>query len=112
VIYVGIDWAEAHQDVCAVDEAGEIVMRMRIADCLGGVAQLDAALAERAASATEVVIGIETDRGLLVQALVAAGVEQAAAEPCLPFFIEWGKETPFPGQAPVSHRTRFSHGSN
>ena len=81
MIYVGIDWAEAHHDVCAVDEAGELVLRMRIADGLDGVAQLHAALAERAATATEVVIGIETDRGLLVQALVAAGYELYAINP-------------------------------
>ena len=28
-----------------------------------------------------------------------AGIEQAAAEPSLPFVIEWGAETPFPGAA-------------
>ena len=28
-----------------------------------------------------------------------AGIEQAAAEPALPFVIEWGAETPFPGAA-------------
>ena len=33
-----------------------------------------------------------------------AGVEQAAAEPSLPFFIEWGQGTPLPGRAPVTHR--------
>ncbi len=33
----------------------------------------------------------------------SAGVEQAAAEHSLPFFIEWGAGTPFPGRAPVSH---------
>ena len=33
-----------------------------------------------------------------------AGLEQASAEPSLPFFIEWAEGTPFPGQAPVSHR--------
>lgn len=27
-----------------------------------------------------------------------AGVEQAAAEPCLPFFIEWASGTPLPGR--------------
>jgi hypothetical protein len=32
-----------------------------------------------------------------------AGVEQAAAQPMLPFFIEWGRETPLPGSAPVAH---------
>jgi hypothetical protein len=33
-----------------------------------------------------------------------AGVEQAAAEPSLPFFIEWDAATPFPGDTPVTHR--------
>lgn len=32
-----------------------------------------------------------------------AGLEQAAAEPYLPFFIEWDPESPFPGRTPVSH---------
>jgi hypothetical protein len=34
-----------------------------------------------------------------------AGIEQASAEPCLPFFIEWGEDTPFPGSAPATHRS-------
>jgi hypothetical protein len=33
-----------------------------------------------------------------------AGVDQAAAEPSLPFFIEWDAKTPFPGRAAVRHR--------
>ena len=33
-----------------------------------------------------------------------AGVEHAAAEPALPFFIEWGDGTPLPGRAAVTHR--------
>ena len=32
-----------------------------------------------------------------------AGVEAAAAEPSLPFFVEWGEGTPLPGRAPVAH---------
>jgi Glyoxalase-like domain len=32
-----------------------------------------------------------------------AGLEQAIAEPPLPFFIEWADGTPFPGRAAVSH---------
>jgi hypothetical protein len=32
-----------------------------------------------------------------------AGIEQAAAEPSLPFFLEWGGGTPFPGRAAVTH---------
>jgi hypothetical protein len=34
----------------------------------------------------------------------SAGIEQAAAEPTLPFFIEWGQGTPFPGNIRAAHR--------
>jgi hypothetical protein len=33
----------------------------------------------------------------------SAGIEQAAAEPTLPFFIEWAPGSPHPGRAPVVH---------
>ena len=33
-----------------------------------------------------------------------AGMEEAAADGSLPFFIEWGAGTPFPGHALVKHR--------
>jgi hypothetical protein len=33
-----------------------------------------------------------------------AGIEQAAKEPSLPFFIEWAPGTPFPGGTPARHR--------
>ena len=32
-----------------------------------------------------------------------AGFEEAAAEPTLPFFVEWGPGTPLPSRAPVTH---------
>jgi len=32
-----------------------------------------------------------------------AGVEEAAAEPALPFFVEWGEGTPLPGSAEIEH---------
>jgi Glyoxalase-like domain len=32
-----------------------------------------------------------------------AGIEEATAEPSLPFFVEWGDGTPHPGRAPVTH---------
>jgi Glyoxalase-like domain len=32
-----------------------------------------------------------------------AGVEQAAAEPSLPLFVEWGEGTPLPGGTPATH---------
>jgi Glyoxalase-like domain len=33
-----------------------------------------------------------------------AGIERAATEPSLPFFIEWGHGTPLPGRATATHR--------
>ena len=33
-----------------------------------------------------------------------AGIEQAAAQPSLPFFIEWGHGTALPGRATATHR--------
>ena len=32
-----------------------------------------------------------------------AGVEEAIAEPSLPFLVEWGVGTPLPGRAPITH---------
>jgi Glyoxalase-like domain len=32
-----------------------------------------------------------------------AGVQEAAAEPALPFFVEWGEGTPLPGRTEVEH---------
>ena len=32
-----------------------------------------------------------------------AGIEQAVAEPSLPFLVEWGEGTPHPGRAAVEH---------
>jgi hypothetical protein len=36
-----------------------------------------------------------------------AGIEQAAAEPCLPFFIEWAPGTRLPGDGGVARLTRL-----
>jgi transposase len=80
-IYVGIDWAEAHHDICVLDEMGTVVAKRRIAEGLEGVGQLHALLADHAAEPNQVVIGIETDRGLLVGALLAAGYQVYAINP-------------------------------
>jgi transposase len=81
VIYVGIDWAEVHHDVCVLAEAGEVLARRRIPDGIEGVRQLHAMVAGHAERPEEVVVGIETDRGLLVGALVAAAYEVYAINP-------------------------------
>jgi transposase len=81
VIFVGIDWAERHHDVCVLDEGGAVLAKGRVPDGLDGLARLHAMLASHAEEPAEVVVGIETDRGLLVGALVATGYLVYAVNP-------------------------------
>jgi transposase len=75
-LYVGDDWAEDHHDIEVMDEAGKVLARRRLPEGVTGIAQLHrlvgAHLGEDADEA-EVVVGIETDRGPWVAALLAAG---------------------------------------
>jgi hypothetical protein len=81
VLLVGIDWAERHHDVCVMAADGQVLAGERIADGVAGVARLHELIAERASEPAEVAVGIETDRGLLVGALVAAGYQVFAVNP-------------------------------
>ena len=81
MIFVGIDWAEAHHDVCVLDTEGEVLATCRIPEGLEGVSRLHALLGEHAEQPDDVVVGIETDRGLLVTALLGAGYAVHAVNP-------------------------------
>jgi transposase len=81
VIFVGIDWAEAHHDVCVLDGDGAVLAKGRVPDSMEGVGRLHAIVAEHAEEPADVLVGIETDRGLLVGALVAAGYSVYAVNP-------------------------------
>ena len=81
MLLVGIDWAERHHDVCVMAADGQVLAVERIADGMAGVARLHQLIAAHASEPAEVVVGIETDRGLLVGALVAAGYEVIAVNP-------------------------------
>jgi hypothetical protein len=71
----------AHHDICIIDEAGKVLAKRQVPEALEGVSQLHALVAAHAKDPSEVVIGIETDRGLFVQALVAAGCQVDAINP-------------------------------
>jgi transposase len=81
MVFVGIDWAEAHHDICVVDEEGHVLGKRRVPEGLEGVGKLHALIAEHAEDPANVVVGIETDRGLLVGSLVAAGYQVYAINP-------------------------------
>jgi transposase len=81
LVYLGIDWAEAHHDVCLMDEGGTRLAGTRVPDGLEGLRRIHELVAGHTDSAENVVVGIETDRGLLVQGLVAAGYQVYAVNP-------------------------------
>ena len=81
MLFVGDDWAEDHHDVHLMDESGVQLARRRLPEGLGGIGAFHALVAEHADAPDGVVIGIETERGLWVQALVAAGYQVYAINP-------------------------------
>ncbi len=81
MVFLGVDWAEEHHDVCMLDEQGKVLARAQVANSVHGVARIHALVAEHSEESGEVVVGIETDRGLLVQALLAAGYQIYAINP-------------------------------
>jgi transposase len=81
MIFVGDDWAEAHHDVCVLDEHGRLLVKRRLPEGLAGMTALHELLAEHAHDPAEVVIGIETERGLWVDALIGAGYVVYAINP-------------------------------
>ena len=81
MIFVGDDWAEAHHDVYLMDEAGKRLASRRLPEGLAGIGQLHELIAGQVEEPDQVVVGIETDRGLWVSALTAAGYQVYAINP-------------------------------
>ena len=81
MIFVGVDWAEAHHDVYVEDSGGKRLGRARLPEGVDGIARFHDLVAPHVDEPIEVVVGIETDRGLFVAALVAAGYQVYAVNP-------------------------------
>ena len=85
MLFVGDDWAEDHHDIEVQDEEGRRLARARLPEGIAGLARLHELIAahltdedvdpETGFVAQSVVVGIETDRGTWVSALVAAGYQ-------------------------------------
>jgi len=84
-LFVGDDWAEDHHDVELMDEAGRVLARRRLPEGVAGMARLHEMVGEQLGGdlEAEVVVGIETDRGPWVAALVAAGYAVFGVNPLL-----------------------------
>jgi hypothetical protein len=86
VLFVGNDWAEDHHDVEVQDGQGRRLGKTRLPEGVAGIAGLHALIGQFAdpddeAGPAQVLVGIETDRGPWVAALVAAGYRVFAINP-------------------------------
>jgi len=84
LLFVGDDWSEDRHDVEIQDEVGRRLARARLAEGIAGITRLHELIAERLGEDGEpgrVVVGIETDRGPWVRALVAAGYQVYPVNP-------------------------------
>jgi transposase len=83
LLLVGDDWAEDHHDVEVQDETGRRLSKARLPEGIAGIARLHAMIGRHVDDdePVEVVVGIETERGPWVQALLAAGYQVYAINP-------------------------------
>lgn len=84
MLFVGNDWAEDHHDVAVQDEAGRRLSKARLPEGVVGIARLHELLRQLGGedmAPEPVLIGIETDRGPWVSALVAASYSVIAVNP-------------------------------
>ena len=86
-LFVGDDWAEDHHDVELMDATGLRLAKARLPEGVAGIARLHAMIGEQLGEdadeddAGQVAVGIETDRGPWVQAVIAAGYTVYAINP-------------------------------
>jgi hypothetical protein len=76
VLFLGDDWAEAHHDIEIEDESGRVLAWKRLPEGLAGITALHELVADHldpTGEPDQVLVGIETERGPWVQALLAAG---------------------------------------
>ena len=84
MLFLGDDWAEAHHDIELQNGDGKVLVRRRLPEGVAGIADLHALVADHLGDddqPDQVLVGIETDRGPWVQALLAAGYQVWAINP-------------------------------
>ena len=81
VVFVGDDWAEAHHDLFVMNEAGERVDASRVPHGLDGLVRFHELVAGHVEDPSGVIVGIEVDRGLWVEALVAGDYQVYGVNP-------------------------------
>jgi transposase len=80
-VFVGHDWAEDHHDVYIEDAGGRKLAAARVPEGVEGLARFHELVHGLTTTPAGVVIATETDRGLFVGGLVAAGYTVLAVNP-------------------------------
>jgi Transposase/Transposase IS116/IS110/IS902 family len=81
VIFIGIDWSEEHHEVEVQSGAGKQLKKLRVGTGVEGLSKLQETITSLADEPSQVVIAIESNHGLLVNALVASGYLVYAINP-------------------------------
>ena len=81
MFFVGNDWADDHHDVCVMDSEGTVLAERRFTEGLAGMSQMQELIAAYADDPSEVLVGSETDQGLWIEYLLAAGFGVCAVNP-------------------------------
>ena len=71
--FAGIDWADDHHDVCIIGEEGSVIVRFRIPHDQAGLDTLFEHVSNVTPLPERISFALETDKGLLVSALLDAG---------------------------------------
>ena len=81
MIYVGIDWADDHHQVAITDDSAETLSQFQISHDTAGFAMLREQIARFCSSPDQVLVALETSRGLLVHELLRCGYWVYAINP-------------------------------
>lgn len=73
MVFVGIDWSEEHHDVEVQGPSGKVLKTFRVGADLPGLTRLQEVITGLGDDPGQVVVGVEANQGLLVNALVASG---------------------------------------
>lgn len=81
MIYVGIDWADDHHDVAITDDSAQTLSKFQISHDSSGFTKLHAQLASFQLPPDQILVALETSRGLLVHELLRSGYLVYAINP-------------------------------
>jgi transposase len=81
MIYVGIDWADDHHDVAITDDSAETLSKFQISHDSFGFTKFHTQLSSFQLPADQILVALETSRGLLVHELLRSGYLVYAINP-------------------------------